>query len=215
MSVRRWFVVALLVVAALFVATEPALGTSTVKAPRAPHGYVTTPIKAAGVTIALPETWLALDPKSSAAEATLQAVADKNPNLSSAVEQFKSSRSSIKFWAIDAGATTFASNMLVLPTPFGRSILGHPATIEASLRSALGDAVESLSARRLRIAGVVAVEADATLKITSLADTSTTAYATIYFLPTKKGLMDIDYTSGTPPADDTTLQTMIKSLRLS
>jgi hypothetical protein len=215
MSVRRRLVVALFVVAAaLLHAAGPALATSAVKAPPVPDGYVSTPIKAAGFTIAIPETWLALDPKSSASLATLEATAERNPQLSSSIEQFKSMRSSIKFWAVDAGGTSYASNMLVLPTPFDRSIVKRPATIEASLKSALGDSVESLSAHKVRLAGVGAVEADATLTINSPAGTPMTVYATIYFLPTKKGLVDIDFSSDKPADSDTTLQTMIKSLRL-
>ena len=95
------------------------------------------------------------------------------------------------------------------------SVVKQPAQVEAVLKSALGSNVASLDAHKVKIAGVGAVEADAILKINAADGTPITAYATIYFLPTKKGVVDIDYTSVTPQSSDTTLHTMVKSIRLS
>jgi hypothetical protein len=91
----------------------------------------------------------------------------------------------------------------------------QPAQVEASLKAAMGDAVASLDAHKAKIAGVGVVEADAILKLVGADGSPTMAYATIYFLPTKKGVIDIDYTSGTPPSSDTTLRTVVQSIRLS
>src|SRR5262245_8279666 len=96
-------------VAALFIVGVIAFGGGTasaavpVKSGTAPPGFVATPIKAAGVSIAVPETWLSIDPKSPTAAAAMRAAADKNPKLASLLDQFQTLRSSISFWAIDQG----------------------------------------------------------------------------------------------------------------
>jgi len=190
-------------------------GMPTAKTPPAPKGFVITPVKAAGFTFALPETWLALDPKSQQSTVMLQQVAAKNPKLSSFMTQWNSIRSSVKLWALDASASTFASNVLVLPTPYDKSLVKQPGQVEAALKAAMGNSVGSLNARKAKIAGVGVVEADAILKIAAADGSPTNAYASIYFVPTKKGVIDIDYTSGTPPSRDTTLRTILHSIRLS
>jgi hypothetical protein len=178
-----------------------------------PDGFVTTTVKTAGISVALPVTWLALDPKSPRSTTALQQVADKNPALKSTFAQWSTLRSSVKLWAIDAAATEFASNLIVLPTPVDKSIVNQPANVEAALKSSLGSAASSLIAHKVKLAGVAAVEADAVLNVNAADGTPFTAYATIYFLPTKKGVIDVDYTSATAPSDDTTLQTIVHNLR--
>jgi hypothetical protein len=87
--------------------------------------------------------------------------------------------------------------------------------VEAALRGSLGSNVTSLSAHKVKIAGVHAVEADADLTITDAGGQPLNAYASIFLVPTKQGLMDLDYTSGTPRESDKTLRTMKDSLRLT
>jgi hypothetical protein len=214
MKVRGWLV---LLVALVGSASGAGVswGLPAAKPPPVPEGFVATPVKAAAFTFALPATWLALDPKSPQTTTVLQNAAARNPKLSSFLAQWESLRSSVKLWAIDAGATTFASNVLVLPTPYDKSLVKQPNQLEAALKAQMGTVLASLTAHRVKIAGVGAVQADAILEINGADGAETMAYATIYFLPTKKGVIDIDYTSGTPPASDTTLPTIVQSIRLS
>ncbi len=208
-------VVALLAVASASLGIETALAAAPVKGGSAPPGYVTIPVKEGGFTIAVPKSWLALDPESPTAAAVLQAAVDKNPNLAPLLDQFTTLRSSIKFWVIDTSSPTFSANLLVLPTGLDKSVVRQPAMVEAALRQSLGSNVTSLSAHKVKIAGVNAIEADADLTITDARGQPLNAYATILLVPTKQGLMDLDYTSGTPRESDKTLRTMRDSLRLT
>ena len=96
----------------------------------------------------------------------LQAAVDKNPNLAQLLDQFTTLRSTIKFWVIDTSSPTFSANLLVLPTGLDKSVVRQPAMVEAALRGSLGSNVTSLSAHKIKIAGVHAIEADADLTIT-------------------------------------------------
>ena len=209
-TARALVAVGALVITAAVVA--PAAGAKTAPAP---DGYTTTAVKAAGVTFAIPETWLAIDPKSQSSAEALQAAADKNPQLTGLVSQFQTIRSSIKYWAIDAGATSFATNLLVLPTPFDRAALQQPAAVKRNLQSSLGTNVDSLTVKKVKVDKTPALEAGATIRITGADGSPITAYATILFVNTKKGVIDLDYTGSAPPASDETLATIVKSIDLT
>jgi hypothetical protein len=188
---------------------------AAVAARPAPDGYTTTPIKAAGLSIAIPDGWLRLDPKSKASAAALQAAADKNPKLAGVVGQFDQLKGTVKYWVIDAGATEFAANMLVLPTPFDTSIVKHPDQVKASLESSLGSSTGPITVTKVKVDGASALRADTTVSVNGLDGTKTTAYAVLYFIPTKKGIIDLDYTSGTPLESNSQLATMIKSIDIT
>jgi hypothetical protein len=199
---------------AAIVAGVTAIGAMAVPAgaASAPSGYTTTRIPSVGVSIAVPDTWLQIDPKSQTAADALQKAADANPKLSGLMEEFQQLKGTIKFWVIDTGASEFATNMLVLPTPFPASVLTQPAKVKQSLASELGSSVQSLTVKKIRVDKTPALEADATLALQSVDGTPTTAYATIYLIKTKKGVVDFDYTGALPPTSDPTLRTMIKSI---
>jgi len=206
--------VALIAAACVLFGVGTASAESAAKSPAPPDGFVTTTVKPAGLSIALPVTWLALDPKSKQATSELEQVAKKNPNLQSLVAQWSSIKSSVKLWAIDGAATGFASNVLVLPLPIDKSVLQKPASVEAVLKSQFGSRVSDLHVHKVKLGRVGAVEADATASINSVDGTPFTAYVTIYLLPSKQGVIDVDYTSSTPRSNDATLHTMIDNLRV-
>ena len=187
---------------------------SSVKSPPAPDGFVTTNVKGAGFSVALPVTWLALDPKSPSATALLQRGVEKNPKLKAVLSQWSSLRSSVKLMAFDAAATTFASNLIVLPTPFDKSVVQQPRSVVAALKAQLGSTFSVQGAHKVRVAGVAALEADYTAQLDNANGTPTTAYASAYFLPTKKGVIVLEFTSATPPSIDNTLQVMVHSLKM-
>src|SRR5262245_4715716 len=210
----RALIAALLIVGSIAAGAGTALATAPTKSAAVPPGYVSTPIKAAAVSLAVPETWLAIDPKSPTAAAGLQAASDKNPKLASLLDQFQTIRSSISFWAIDQGATSFASNVLVLPSGLDKAALRQPAAFETALRQQLGTTATSVKARKVRVGSVNAIEADSDLMVQVADGTSVPAYSTALFVPTKKGVIDVNYTSGSPREGDTTLTTMFDSLRI-
>ena len=166
-------------------------------AAKTPDGYVTTTVKPAGLSLVLPVAWIMLDPKSSQSDAMLQKAVDKNPNLSNLMTQWSSMRKQVKLWAIDTSGDSFAENLLVLPTPFAKEQLQKPQQVEAALRSELGSNVTSLTSGKVKVAGKQAVEVDATVPVNTLDGSSLDAYVTILLVPTKKGVMDLDYTSST------------------
>jgi len=215
MKRRSVVVVALLVAAFSSPGIETASAAAPTKGGSPPPGYVTAPVKEGGFTIAVPKSWLALDPQSPTAATVLQAAVNQNPNLAPLLDQFTTLRSSIKYWVIDTTSPTFSANLLVLPTGLDKSMVRQPAIVEAALRQSLGGNLTSLNAHKVKLAGVNAIEADADLSITDARGQPLDAYATIFLLPTKQGLIDLDYTSGTPRERDKTLRTMRNSIRLT
>jgi hypothetical protein len=180
-----------------------------------PDGYRTIPIKAAGLSIAIPDRWLRLDPKSPASAAALTAAAAKNPKLASLQSEFDQLKGSIKYWAVDSGAAEFADNLLVLPTTFDRAVVEQPDDVKSSLASSLGASAGPITVAKLKVDGVAALRADTTLNINTLDGTKTTAYATMFYVPTKKGVINLDYTSGTAPEANPRLAAMVKSIDIT
>jgi hypothetical protein len=197
---------------ALAATTAP--GAASAPAAKAPEGYVTTTVKSAGLSLALPFAWIMLDPKSPQSDAALQRAVDKNPNLSNLIAQWSSIRDQVKLWALDSAAGSFAKNVLVLPTPFAKAQLQKPEQVESALRSELGSNVTSLSSRKVKVGGKTAVEVDATAPVNTSDGNSLDAYVTLLLVPTKKGVMDLDYTSSTPRASDDVLHTITGNVRI-
>jgi hypothetical protein len=181
----------------------------------APKGYTATAIAAAGLSVAVPDSWLKIDPTSQSAEDALQAAAGKNPQLSGLVAQFEQIRGSISYWAIDTGSARFTTNLLVLPTDYQTSALRQPAAVEQSLRASLGsDLIKSLSVAPTKVDGRSSLRARAKLGFTALDGKPGTAYATILLVPTKRGVVDLDYTGTVRPAKDKTLATIVRSIQV-
>jgi hypothetical protein len=210
----RLAVAAVACAAALTVGTAVAAASPPVAGARAPQGYVTTRVKAAGLSLALPRAWLRLDPKSKTWEKVLQRVAAKNPRLQSTLSQFPALRNSIVYWSIDTGATTFASNVLILPLPFDDSVVDHPDEAQSALQSGTGSALQNLEVTKTKVAGGKALRVTYTAPIKNLSGQTTTAVGTAFMIPTKKGMMHVEYTSDTPSDQDRTLSTIEKSIRL-
>ena len=197
---------------ALVATTAP--GAASTPAAKAPDGYVTTTVKSAGLALALPLTWIMLDPKSPQSDAALRKAVDKNPSLSNLITQWSSIRTQVKLWAIDTAAGSFAKNVLVLPTPFAKAQLQKPEQVESALRSELGSNLRSLTSRKVKVGGKTAVEVDASVPVNTLDGNSVDAYVTLLLVPTKKGVMDLDYTSSTPRASDDVLHTITDTVRI-
>ena len=67
------------------------------------------------------------------------------------------------------------------------------------LQSSLGSSVDSLTVTKTKVDKKPALEARATLGVTGVDGSATTAHATIILVKTKRGVIDLDYTSATRP----------------
>jgi hypothetical protein len=171
-------------------------------------------VKAAGLSLAVPVTWLALDPKSPQVDAKLQQVVNQNPELSDVLREWDAIRSQVKLWAIDAGATSHAANLVVGATPFARSDLRHQAQVTAALEAMLGSNISSVHVHKVEVGGVRALELEATVQLNDAHGVPVTAYSSVLLLPTRKGVIDLDYSSPQQPSADTTLPTIVQSIHL-
>lgn len=213
-SRTRLVVAAAVCTVALVGGGGPVGAASPVAVVRAPAGYSTTKIKAAGLALALPKRWLRLDPKSRNIDQMLAKVSAKNPKLSNLLDQFAQVRDQILFWGIDAGSTTFASNVIVSAAGLDKSVVDHPDEARAAFGSAVGKTVNGLDVQPAKVAGVKSLRLTYQLPVTSLTGTPVTDYGTILIVPTKRGTMEVTYSSNQPSDSDTTLPVVIKAMRL-
>jgi hypothetical protein len=214
-SRARLAVAALACVAVLSSGTAAAGAAAPAGVVRAPQGYSTTRVAAAGLVFALPSAWLRLDPKSKSVNALLQRVAAKNPKLRPLTDQFSSLRGSILFWGIDPGATTFATNLLISPQTFDKSIVDHPDQAQAALSGAVGNALTNLQVVKAKVGGTRVLRITYLAPVNTLAGTRTTAYGTMFIVPTHKGTMQVTYSSGSVPEQDQVLSTLVKTMRVT
>src|SRR5215217_7201217 len=113
----------------------------------APDGYDTKKIKSAGLSLALPSTWLSLDPKSKRTKAIIDAAVAKNPNLKDVPAEFDAIKSQVAYWAVDADAADFAANVFVLPLALDKSIVKSPADVEAMFQAQAGSLASDVAAQ--------------------------------------------------------------------
>jgi hypothetical protein len=211
----RLAIVALVCAGALASGVPGAGAVAPTGAARASQGYAITRVKAAGLAFALPSGWLRLDPKSKSVNQIIERVAAKNPRLRTLTDQFSALRGSILFWGIDAGATGFATNLLISPQAFDRSIVDHPDQAQAALSASAGKALTDLRVAKAKVGGARALRITYVAPVNSLDGATTTAYGTMLIVPTHKGMMQVTYTSGSVPAQDATLAALVKTMRLT
>jgi len=181
--------------------------------PKVPDGYETTRLKTAALVLTLPDSWLKLDPRNPDVLKELAKTAKRNPEFADLITQFKQQRGSIKLWAIDTKSTTYSTNLIAAPANVPTSALDEPAQIEDALRSNLPSA-RDVHAETTSLPG-----ADEVLRLTYSIDVAAadgrqvTAYGTMFFVPTPKGVMHLTYSSDTPPDQDDVLDTFSRTLR--
>jgi hypothetical protein len=183
--------------------------------PTAPTGYHVVTLKQGGFRIAVPDTWLALNPKAKSFSSTLNEVAVANPKLAPTLKQFSTLAASSLFMAADQTDPSFAANLVVLPVAIDKSELSNPSDVNSALKASLQGQVADLETRKAKVAGARAVVSSATLTAKRPDGTPFTAYLTIYLVSGKGDVIDFTFTSASAGQTDATVQTMIHSVKFA
>ncbi len=210
---------ALLVGLLAYVTTRPSSSASTGSSGRQPTTPAATPIPvgyhlnqvpAAGLSLAVRDTWLALDPTSSAFKAAIQRAAAANPGLAAMLQQYGSNASSIKFFAADTGNPIYASNVQVTVLGLSKAALSDPIGAQAALRREIPDA----EVRTASVAGTPGLVMTGTLTFKLPTGAPVTMHATGYFVATSAGVVSIDFSTTDDGAQDADVQAAVTSVRL-
>jgi cytochrome oxidase Cu insertion factor (SCO1/SenC/PrrC family) len=211
--------VALVAVVAFFGLGGASTAVATRMTPGAPHaapatslvpvpvGYHKVTVKKAGLSIAVPDAWLTLDPTRKDIDKIFKQLRKAAPELAAALPEDVSELTAqgLTFLAVDAsGGVDFHANVNVILAPLVASL----PTPEAA-RAALQDFMPNAEAKKTRVAGVRAVETAGTFAIGA-----TTIHSTSYFVFGKNGLLQITFSGLEDGRQDPTVQTMISSLKL-
>jgi len=202
-----------LMVTALMHTSNAELTRGTVS-PTVPPNFHTVEVKKGGFSIAVPNTWLALDPKSKSFNEMLVASAKADPDLAPTLDQFKTVAPYALFLAADQSAATYSSDLLVLQLPIARSELSHPSDVQTVLESAFAGKLSDLTTRTIKVADTKSLIASGNLPVTALDGSQVTAYLTALLVPTRDGVLDFTFGTAAPGDQDSTLQAMIQSLKL-
>jgi hypothetical protein len=214
----RWkilVIVAFGCASAAFAASPASAATSANGA--APAGYHLVTVKSDGFTIAVPDTWLAMNPKSKVFAAALKTVAAKNPRIRDALQaEVASMGSNTQFVAIDASGSDFSSNLSVSRLPVDKSALADLDALKTAFVQGLPKGAQStVEARHTMVDGLSAAEVTARMNLVALSGQSAMVYAASYFVPSGSGVLQFAFGSSDPVAQDTTVQTMLASLRIA
>ena len=212
-------VAALLVGLLAYITTRPPSSSSTgssgpplpTTAPApVPIGYHLNPIPAAGLSLAVRDTWLALDPTSTAFKSAVQRAAAANPGEAAILQQYGSNASSIKFFAADTSNPVFASNVQVTVLGMSKAALSDPTGAQAALRKEIPNA----EVHPATIAGTRGLAMTGTLSFKLLNGAPVTMHATGYFVATPAGVVSIDFATADAGTQDADVQATMNSLRL-
>jgi hypothetical protein len=213
----RWKILVIMALgcASLAFVASPASATTGANG-AAPAGYHLVTVKKGGFTIAVPDTWLALNPKSKAFVAALNKVAAKNPKMKDALQTAVASLGSNgQFMAIDASGGDYSPSLTVSALPVDKSALDDLDGLKSAYQQTLPEGVlQGVEARHATVDGLTAAEITASMRLTTLSGQAVTAYGTSYFLSAAHGVLEFDFGTLDPGAQDSTLQTMLSSLRV-
>jgi Protein of unknown function (DUF2510) len=183
-------------------------GTPSVSAPA---GYHLVLLHSANVTFAIRDSWLALDPSSSAIKQAEQRVAAANPQLASTLTDFGTAASNVKFLAVDVGNRIYGSNVEIVSLGIAKSALSDPAGAQAAFRKQIPDAVVSPTT----IAGTRALLVAGTINLTLPTGGQLAVHATGYVVGTSAGVFSIMFGTTDAGSQDPDVQTAVRTLRLT
>ena len=208
-----WLLSCVIALTALAFVSAPAGAKSS--SPPVPDGYHLVNLKkTAGLSMAIPDTWLALDPSSKTFQQVIETATAQNPKLAPLVAQFQAI-SGDSFMAVDQEGTTFVSNLIVSPTALSKSALSQPTQVESALRSELAALKPTdLEVVKTKVGGKPSLRSTATLTVATPDGTPINAYSTSYFVPTKKGVLQLTFSTGGDPDQDETVQSMVDTVKV-
>lgn len=175
-----------------------------------PTGYHRNAIPAAGLSLAVRDTWLALDPTSTTFKAALERAAAANPGQAAMLQQYGSNTSNVKFFAADASKPVYASTVQVVVLGLSKAALSDPTVAQAALRREIPNA----EVHPATIAGTHGLVTTGTVNLKLPDGAPITMHATGYFVATSAGVVIIDFSTADAGAQDADVQATINSLRL-
>jgi hypothetical protein len=187
------------------------LGSSSAPSVQAPPGYHLVSLGSAGISFAVRDSWLALDPTSTALKQAEQRVAAANPQLASTLTDFGTAASNIRFLAIDVGNRVYGSNVEVLSLKLAKSALSDPVDAGVAFRKQIPNAVASPTT----VAGTRGLLVTGTVDLTLPSGGQLAVHATGYVVGTPAGVYSIMFGTTDDGSQDAEVHTAVRTLRLT
>jgi hypothetical protein len=204
-----------LVVVAYALATRGTDGSTTgsPSAPAAPTpaGHHLVTVRSAGVSFAVRDGWLQLDPGSPTLRQAEQQVAAVNPQLASSLAGFGSATSSIKFLAVDVGSRPYGSNVEVQALGISNAALANPAGAQAAFSKQLPNAVVLPA----KLAGTRGLTVTGSFGLTLPTGARVTVYATGYVVGTPAGVHIVMFGTTDAGSQNADVQTARRTLQIA
>jgi len=176
-----------------------------------PAGYQSITVSSAGVSFAVPDAWLSIDPSSPTLQQAIQHVASANPQFASAAAAVGTSTSNIKYLAVATGTLGYASNVEVLDLGIPRSALSNVAAAQGAFRNEVPNAVVVPAT----IAGTRGLSLTGTVPLTVASGGQLTVHSTAFIVGTSKGVYAVIFGTADNGSQDTDVQTALQTLHVS
>jgi hypothetical protein len=188
-------------------------GSSAPPAVAAPAGYHTVALSSAGLSFAVPGTWLGLDTSSPTFQQNLQALMAAHPALCdcAGTSGLAAATSNIKYLAADASDPTYQSNIEVVSLGVTRDALTNAVATQDAIRREIPNAVVAPAT----VAGTRGLSLTGTVDVTLPAGSHLTVYVTGYVVGTSSGVYWINFDTTDPGSHDAVVQTSVHTLRLA
>jgi hypothetical protein len=187
------------------------LGSSSAPSVQAPPGYHLVSLGSAGISFAVRDRWLALDPTSTALKQAEQRVAAANPQLASTLTDFGRAASNVRFLAIDVGNRVYGSNVEVLSLRLAKSALSDPVGAEGAFRKQIPNAVASPAT----VAGSRGLLVRGTVDLSLPSGAPLAVHATGYVVGTPAGVYSIMFGTTDDGSQDADVHAAVRTLRLT
>ncbi|HEY3096772.1 MAG TPA: hypothetical protein VGK05_08030 [Acidimicrobiia bacterium] len=198
-------------VAAFAVGLSPAASVAGAATSKPPRGYRTLIVKEAGISIAVPKSWVTLDPARKDFEADLKKLRKKHPRLAETFLAQERARAVLKeavLYVGDPAGEKFHDNVSILNI---RGVTEPPT--EEQIRDALSGLPE-VETKPTTVAGVEAVEAAYQNDVNTTDGETLTTHLTQYAFLGKKGGVAITFTGLEDGRQHPTFQRMIGTVKL-
>jgi len=179
--------------------------------PQAPAGYQSITVSSAGVSFAVPDAWLSIDPSSPTLQQAIQRVASVNPQFASAAAAVGTSTSNIKYLAVATGTPGYASNVEVLDLGIPKAALSNVGAAQSAFRNEVPNAVVVPAT----IAGTRGLSLTGTVPLTVSSGGQLTVHSTAFIVGTSKGVYAVIFGTADDGSQDADVQTALRTLRVA
>jgi hypothetical protein len=179
-----------------------------------PPGYHTVTIKKAGMTMAVPDGWVAVDLTRRPIDAFIRQFKKSDPKGAPVVasrHDFLATNGLFAAFDPDAKTPTFVT---VAATTTGTPLIptGHPDVVQAAYAQNLG--INDSQVADASLAGSPAAAITSTTQVPAGKGHTTTLHNTGYVVATKDGALQVDFAGRKDASQDKTVQTMVATMRL-